>query len=272
MNETLLNDGSDLPTIDPNKDYYEELTGPGGKFDRTRYKDETELKQAISKSKTEADQYIEILKRQRDEMRTDYLRMREENTSRARLEDLINQLSSKTSNSEETHANEKSQPEFDPKQIESLVTNKVQELEASRQQTANFNMVRDRLRQKYGENYKSVVEKQIEELGITTDDLDRLARNQPKLLIKTLSLDSNQERNADSRFQSPPQSQQRLTDSFSPKVQKRTWSYYKDLMKKDPSLKFDRNTAIQMQKDAIELGDEFRDGDYWQKGLHEPTN
>jgi hypothetical protein len=127
-------------------------------------------------------------------------------------------------------------------------------------------MVREKLQSTYGQNYKESVKKQIEDLGITETELNDLARRSPKLLIKTLGLDKEPSKD---NFFSPPSSQQRR-DNFAPTAApQRTWSYYEDLRKKDKNLYFDRKTAIQMQKDAIELGDKFYDGNFYVKGLHE---
>jgi hypothetical protein len=41
------------------------------------------------------------------------------------------------------------------------------------------------------------------------------------------------------------------------------------MKKKDPMAWLDKKTAIQMQEDAIRMGDKFYDGDYFKAGLHE---
>lgn len=243
--------------LDPNKDYLQELVGPGRKF-----RDEKEL----AKGKFESDSYIKVLERRLDEMRNDYLSMKNESVTSKRLEELIAQLSDKKSpSSEEPERKEEHQPMFDPKQIDSLVSSKIQEHELSRQQTTNFNTVRDRLKERYGANYKQRLQEQIEDLGITEQDLNDMARRQPKVLLRTLGLDKT---TASDVYQAPPTSSQR-SDSAQGNTPDRTWSYYQGLKEKDPKIYFDRKTAVQMQEDAIRLGDKFYDGNFYVKGLHE---
>jgi hypothetical protein len=64
----LLDQSNSQPTLDENKNYYEELVGEGKKF-----KDEKEL----AKGKWIADEYVKTLERSLDEMRNDYKGLRE---------------------------------------------------------------------------------------------------------------------------------------------------------------------------------------------------
>src|SRR6266576_1462787 len=142
MTANLLDktDDDNLPEADPNKDYLTELVGEGRKF-----KDQ----QALAKSKYEADQYIEILKRRLDEGRAAFLKEREENTTKASLEELTRRIEERLKSSAETEAKTETN-QFDSKQIESLVTTKLQEHEATRTETNNFNLVRNKLQERYG--------------------------------------------------------------------------------------------------------------------------
>lgn len=260
MTDNLLEQGEDLPQdIDPNKNYLVELVGEGKKF---------KSPEDLAKGKYEADQYVEILKRRLDTLTEDYKTVREENVTRAKLEDVVKQMieQKQLTSSADTQANEEHQkPTIDPKDIESLVSNKIQEIRTSERQQENFNLVRDKLQQRYGKNYKEAVQQQITELGITETELNEMARRTPKLLMKSLGLLDK----PSDPFSAPPRSQSTQT-SFTPSgPTKRTWSYYQELRKKDPNAWLDRKTAVQMQKDAIELGDEFMDGDYFLPGVHE---
>src|SRR5882762_7005873 len=87
-----LFDGNDQLPDDTNVDFLAELTGPGKKFDRTKYQSDTELLQALAKGKYESDRYIPLLERGRDELRDDYMRERETNLSRAKLEEIVDRL------------------------------------------------------------------------------------------------------------------------------------------------------------------------------------
>src|SRR6266700_391496 len=111
MIDNLLEPEADLPNVDPDKDYFKELVGEGKKF---------KSPEDLARGKFESDQFIEILKKRQDEMRADYLKLREDNTAKAKLEDLIDQLSKKNlASNEDTEVKEEKQPEID---IESLVS------------------------------------------------------------------------------------------------------------------------------------------------------
>lgn len=258
-NENLLqNDQTDvLPDIDPNKNYLEELVGPGKKFATV---------EDMAKGKYLSDLTVDLYKRQKDQMRDDLLKSNAQNNANVRMEELINQLSEKRlASSEETIAKEVKQPSTDPKEIESLISRKVQELEQERRQKDNLDLVTSKLQEHFGENYRSVVNKQIGTVGLSGEDFTALAKKSPDSIFKLLGIGQN----VANAFEAPVRSSQR-SDNFSPKGgPKRTWAYYQELYKKDPQLYFDRKISVQMQKDAVELGEAFRDGDYYVKGLHE---
>jgi hypothetical protein len=253
MADNLLDQTNDNQPeqIDPNKDYLTELVGEGKKF---------KSPQELARGKYEADQYVRTLERQKDELRSDYLKLKDEQAARAKLEDLIDQWSNKQqSSSDNTQANEQqtTKPVIDSKEIESLVSSKIQEHELTKKQQENFAQVRTKLKERFGSNYQEVLKQQIDNLGLNEDFINDLARRYPAVLYKTLGLDQEQRES----FQSPPRSNQR-SDNFAPSTTKRTWSYYQKIKKENPKLYYDPKTTVQMHNDAIALGKEFEDGDF----------
>ena len=249
MND-LLSDDNSQPSIDPDKDYYSELVGEGKK-----YKDN----KAFARSRVEADFHIKKIEQENEELRTMALKLREENIAKATFEDLIDRASKTKQQTETvTTQTEVKEKPFDPEQVKSLVSEEYQRLEFSRKQDANFKIVEDKLKERFGTNYKTILREQIDELGLTAEDINALARKSPNAFFKTMGLDqqSNQE-----QFQTPPRSQ-RISDNFKPNTQKRTWSYYKNLKKDNPSLYQNPKTQVQMQRDYVELGEAFEDGDF----------
>ena len=251
MNETLLGQDQE-PKLDPNKDYEQELVGEGKKFKSTK---------DLARGKYEADLYVNTLTRQMDELRSDYLKLREDYTARAKLEELIGQLEAKQSqqhnNSEQPQAKEvKDKPGIDPTELKSLVSSSIQEYELTRKQTENFNKVKDRLQEQFGDNYQTVLKQQIAELGLSEEDVNALARKSPNAFFKTIGMDQQA---PNQPFQSPLTSSQK-PETFRPKGKdKRTWSYYQDLKKTSPNLYLDPKTNVQMHNDAMELGEAFFD-------------
>jgi len=238
--------------VDPNKKYFEELVGDGKKFKST---------EDLARGKYESDSYIRILEKRLDEMRNDHIRLRDDYNSRARLEELVDQLKNPqlASSANNQNANEDTdQPKYNPKDVEDMVLNKIEERENSKRQGENLTIVRNKLTERFGKNYQNVLKEQAETLGLSPDDLNALARKSPNAFLRTLGLDRQE---VVDNFQTPPRSRE-FSGSFKPTVQKRTWAYYQNMKKENPSLYQKPETAVQMQQDYIQLGDEFEDGDF----------
>lgn len=255
----LLDDTNqtDQVQIDENKDYLAELTGPGGKFDRTKYQSDADMYKAIAKGKAHSDLYVDHLKARHDELRTDWSKMREEYNAGPKLKELIDQLAAKQHTNVEPPERNDDKPVFDPTQIESLVEAKLSQAEQKRKEEANYKMVESKLKESLGVNYQQVLKQQVDQLGLDKDFINDLARKHPQVLFKTLGLDQQAKEN----FQTPPQSSQRR-DPFAPNTPKRTNAYYQKMRKEQPSLYRDPKIQDQMFKDALALGDEFNDGDW----------
>jgi hypothetical protein len=249
----LLDEEPELPQqTDPNVDYFAELVGPGKKFQDEK---------ALAKGKYESDSYIKLLEKRLDESRQDYLRVREENVARARLEELIDQLKTgQQPPSSESPLSERSQekPRIDPTEIEALLDKKFSEFDKKKRDEENLNLVKSKLKEQYGSRYQDVLKNQIEELGLSEDDMAALARKSPTAFFKTVGLDSSR---PPENFQTPPRSEQ-ISTSFKPRTEKRTWNWYQNLKKQDPKTYHSREITLQMHKDAQELGEAFKDGDF----------
>jgi hypothetical protein len=255
---SLFNEENDPVTIDPNKDYFSELVGEGKK-----YKDTLAAGRAIM----EKDAFIDSLKREQNQIREDYMKLHEEYKAGASLRELIDQLKNQQQTSSDTHHNANvvndSTASIDPKQIESLVSSQLQKLEATNREQANYNFVKDKLTERFGSNYKEALRQHSENLGMSAEYIDDMARKAPKALLKALGVEEKYDRQQNS-FQAPPATNVR---SFQPSVpEQRTWSYYQELRKKDPKKYYDPKTQVQLHKDAMALGESFEDGDWEQLG------
>src|SRR5260370_28721138 len=124
------------------------------------------------------------------------------------------------------------QPQFDPKQLDVLISNKILENETTKRQQDNANFVRDKIIKEYGSDYQNTVNRQINELGLTREEFNSMARIKTKILLRSLGLDEQIKQDP---FRSLSQSQQRTTTT-GPTVEKRTWSYYQDMKKEKPDL------------------------------------
>ncbi len=245
-NGNLLDMSTDDPIqVDPNKNYLEEYVGEGKKFKTV---------EDLAKGKYMSDTYIPILEKNLDEMKSDYLKLRDESVAGATLQEKIDkllELQQLTSNKQPQVNEVKEQSPFDPKQVESLVSSQIQKHDLLKKEETNYSVVMGKLQEKLGTQYKSILKTQAVNLGLTDDMVNAMARTNPKLFFKTFDLDQPKQTE---NFQSPPTSNKRSTD-FSPSTgEKRTWAWYMGEKKKNPNLLLDKNIRIQMDKDAQELG------------------
>lgn len=246
MTQDLLTGGDNFQ-FDETKNYLEELVGEDKKFKDV---------DALAKGKAYADSMIDKMTAEQKQLREDYLSLRNEYNTRARLEDLVEKLSTQqpsSSNSNPQANEDRNKPDFDLTKLPELVSSEINKIEGQRKQDQNFREVQSKLTERFGTNYQNVLKSQIDELGITSSELTELARNNPKLLYKALKLD---EEPTQDLFQAPPQSQRR-SDNFSPSVKRRDWDFYEKMRLDKPDVYWDPKTQVQMHKDAQELGKAF---------------
>jgi len=233
--------------------FLEQLVGENKKF-----KDA----EALARGKAESDAYIPTLEAKLDELVADNKRFRDEINAGRTMQEMLDQLTSQQQEQNNQEQNKPpqmdapKQPAFDAKQLENLVSSKIMEHESTKKQNDNLNMVLSRLQEHYGNEYQNVLTQQTDELGLTQDLVNNLARQHPKALMKTLGIDAPKSTQS---FQAPPRS----STGFTPRgSEKRTWTYYQELKKKDPDAYWSPKNTAQMFADAQSLGDSFKDGDW----------
>lgn len=254
---TLFDDGTDdnQPAVTPDE-AYAKLSGPGGKFDRTKYKDDAEWAKAIAFGKYEADRTIEIRNRTEDQLREDYKKLREEYNAGPKLKEVLDQMAAlKQHQPPEPPTGNDQQSVFDETKAQEMVTNALKSAKQIERMETNTRTVESKLQEAYGPDYKRTLKQKVSELGLTEDFVNNLAATHPNVLFKTLELDVARE-----GFQSPPSSSRR-TDLSTGGV-KRTWSYYEKLRKENPHEYHDPKTKSQMTKDYQALGAAFEDGNW----------
>lgn len=245
MNESLLDPNKDF-TIDPEKDYFQELVG-----ENKKYKDNA----ALARSRVEADRHINLIEQQNKEYRDDILKLREELRARENLQDLIDKLDQqRKTEGQTTPSSPTDVPSIKPEEIDTLLDRKITERESRRQQESNLKLVRDKLQERYGDRYQDVLNKQVSELGLS--DVDSMARTQPKLLIKALGLDQQPQTEG---FQSPSSTSQRFSPTTEPT---RDWDWYEHLRKTDPTAYYSPKITRQMNEDYQRLGPKFETGNF----------
>lgn len=203
----------------------------------------------VLKAKIESDLYIKTLEKQKDELRSDYLKQREELLAKAKFEDLLDRFEKSNTPVTPPVVNEKIESQFTSEDIDSRVRALLEETRQTERKTANFNKVQEKLKERYGNNYAQ----HLKDTGLPEKQINEIAMESPDAFFRLLGM--NDERR-DNNFQAPPRSNQR-NDQFSPKVNKRDWNYYQELKKTNPRLYLDPKIAVQMHNDAIALGNDF---------------
>lgn len=255
---TLFDDtGSDNNQNDVTPDKaFELLTGPGGKYDRTKYKDEAEMYKAMAFGKLEADRTIEIRNRTEDQLREDYKKLREEYNAGPKLQELLDQMKiQREQQTPMTPQGNEQQSVFDETKAMSMVQQALQAAKQEETAANNMRLVESKLQEAYGQDYKRSLKQKVSQLGLTEDFINSLARSHPNVLFKTLELDRQSE-----SFQSPVSSSRR-TD-LSTGGPERTWSYYEKMRKENPTKYHDPKTKSQMTEDYRRLGPKFEDGNW----------
>jgi hypothetical protein len=242
-----------LPQIDPEKKYLEELVGDDKKFKDL---------ESLARGKFEADQYIENQNRKLDELKSDFFRLKADYDARAKLEEYLEKLPGirQDQQHQQNHQMQDDKPAYNPDEVKSLISNTLIEHETRKQQEQNFASVQSKLTEKFGSNYQASLQRQMDEIGLSADQLNQMARTNPKLLIEALNLDAAPVQEG---FQAPPRSQQR-SDNFAPSTNKRTWTYYEKMKKENPHTYWTPKIQDQLHKDHMALGQAFEDGSYHQ--------
>lgn len=223
----------------------------------SKYKNLDEL----AKGAYEKDRHISTIEQENRELRASNLALREDNMTKAKLEEYVDQLTKSASantrpTSDGTNLKPQDAQPFDPRQLEPMFDKRIKEYEASKTKEQNVKAVTDALRERYGSSYSEVLQKQTEELGLTKEAVTYLAETAPRAFFKTLGLDQAPQTET---FETPP----RRSVHFSPKVEPdRSWSYYEKLKETDPNIFRSPKIQEQMMKDYQRLGPKFEDGNF----------
>lgn len=220
-----------------------------------KWKDKS--KEEILAAKVESDLYIKTQNARFDTIRSDYLKLREETDATASLKELIARQESLLANPDKTVTpkTEETKPsQIKPDEFDVLLDQKLSQREKMAKQTENYNSIKAKLREQFGDKASEVLKQRMDTLGLDQAFTDDLAKNHPAVFVKTFGLEEAPRPMFDT---APPRSSQRQT-TFAPTVQVRDWNYYQMMLKNDPRGYLDPKIAIQMHNDAIELGDAFK--------------
>lgn len=212
-----------------------------------KWKDKS--KEELLEAKINSDLFVKTLTKRQDDISRDYLETKKQLEAQASLQELVDRLNQKTtSNSELPPANEGTESQFKPEDIQKQVREMYEATRRQERAEANALLVQTKLKERFGNSYQAV----LRETGLSDTRINELASESPEAVFRLVGLNDARE-----SFQAPPRSNQR-SDNFAPKGQtKRDWNYYMELKKTNPKMYLDPKIANQMHNDAIALGADF---------------
>lgn len=230
-------------SFDENKDYLAELTGPGGKFDRTKYASEADMYKAIAKGKVYADSTLEKKLKDFDELREEFVKAQANATAATKYDELKALLEQRQS-SRTDNTQSDSGTQLDQSQLDELLELKLAKREAALSEKTNMDEVEKRLKERFGERSGSILRDKMKTLGMTIEDVKFLARRSPDAAINALGLNAT----AQETYQGVPSSNLR-SDNFVPQADIRDAVFYEKMRNENPKLYFSEKMSVQRYKD-----------------------
>lgn len=231
---------------DDNIDFLAELTGPGKKFDRTKYASDEEMYKAIAKGKYHGDKTLDLKLQEFDELREEFLNVSAENKAKAKFEEFFKTQQKKNEDDTEdrTQNPPSSEPKFDPEQIDKLLEAKLTAREAKQREDVNMDQVEAILANRFGDSARRILKDKMKQLNFTVEDVRYLAKKSPEAAINALGLNQQSQ----DTYTIPPRSSQR-SDNFSPQTDVRDAIFYENMRQKDKQLYFSEKMSVQRLKD-----------------------
>jgi hypothetical protein len=240
------NPTTENPATEPNEtNPLESLVGEGKKFRDVA---------ALVKSLQHKDEFIEQLKSENNDLRSEV-------KSRTKLEEAIDRIRSLESNYKPKEENEEDNPrtttskEVDPEKIAQMAIKHLEARQAEERKKQNAENVKKELVNLFGEGgYEVALREKMKELNLTEEYVTRLAQDTPQLLIDYFRKSAPQ-RNAP---QGTPGSQ--VNDGFfqnSQQTTKRNYKYYEKMKKTNPDQYTSSKVQWQMHQDAQKMGPAF---------------
>lgn len=217
--------------------YRDLLVGDGKKF-----KDEEDL----AKGKYEADQFIERLLREKEEMRKDM-------EARLSLEELVSKLGSENvadrqpaqkagegRNSENSNEQEKVS-------IDELFEKAFERKQAELNHQKNLLEVEAELKKAWGSNYASMLQKAVQELQVSPTFVDDVAARSPKAALSLLLATKQKE----VHNPAPPRTGVNTFNISSASTGDRSKAYYQKLRKENPKQYWSAKVQMEMHELAL---------------------
>lgn len=250
--DTNPDQGDKIPSVDPNKNYWDELVGEG-----KRYADPV----AAGRGLAEKDAHIARLERET-------AGLRQELSSRTRMEELVEKLAQvkETPSIPVTTPDEPASksPGLTPEDIQRSVDAAL----AKRDADANRNIVKQKLQEAWGSDYATKLRAFANQLSVGEQWLDSVAAQNPNAFLTLVGISdvgggNVKHREADVTPSGHTVAPPRSSATFTPTVHsnQKNWKYYENMRRSsDPAVRnnyWSREVQMELHKEAERQGDAF---------------
>lgn len=226
-------------TIDPNKNFLDELVGEGKKF---------KTPEELAKGKVHSDLYISQLQKRLDDAEREL-------KTRVTLEQFMDKMN--TSQSREQTQIPVITPDTgtvspDAQNIEALLEQALAKRDAAKAQETNQARVTRVLQEQFGPDASRAVNHTAENLGMSVKDLQTLALSNPVAFFRLMGVDEGTAR----QTFTPQVPQTQVNQQYTPQRAADTHGrrYYDELKRKDPVRYASDQTTVDMYRDMMKLG------------------
>lgn len=219
----------------------DQLVGEGKKF---------KTLEDLAKAKLESDAFIVRLQQEMAGIREDL-------NTRVRMEELLDRLESNPdegTNNAGNNQNQNNSPDNSP-DFETLIEQKLTKRDADRKASDNVAAVKQALKAYFGDDYEAKIKARVLDLELDQTELNDLAKRSPKAFLKLVGIEGQ------SKDTSPSYTPPTSRTSVLPTLQtgQRTYKYYQDLRKSDPTTYWRPDVQLQLHKDAIAAANKGED-------------
>jgi DNA repair exonuclease SbcCD ATPase subunit len=148
------------------------------------------IEEAI-KGLAHSQQYIPELKGTLSEKEQEIASLRAELEKREAVEQVVSRLSQTQEPVEQVANQQPMQQGLTQEDVEKLVASQLSQVEAQKTQSQNLESVNSSIRAKYGENASKVVQDKAAELGTTPQELQKLASQNPAMVMALFNTKAN---------------------------------------------------------------------------------
>jgi len=244
-NEDQTNDSfsSDTGSTQENQSVIENLVGEGKKFKDV---------ESLARGKVEADKFIDNLKRELQELRSEL-------SKQEYSKELLTQLQNKATGSG-TVGNEAGKAvsentnskTLSTDDVKALVAAHLKEEEVKRTSTENIRKADQELRKLYGEKTPEVLKLRAQELGLSVERMREMAAESPSALLRLVGAD-----NVKPVDTSVPKTQVNSTNYINTGSTERDWEWWQKLRKESKNKYHSPEMAKLRYKDMDRLGPRF---------------